>query len=195
MIITLNGDEGAGKTTIAKKIAEILKFPCLNNGDFVRQLAKEKGITLTELRKLRQESPDIDYKIDEKVVQLGKTKNDFIIVGRTAFHLIPQSIKIYLAVNEKAGAERILNELKSDHDRAVEDKKLDTLEDIMASQRKRRTEDDEIYKKHYNINIRDHSNYDFVLDTSDLTIEQVYSEVMEFIKKRTNGQSSQNSPE
>lgn len=191
MIITINGDEGAGKTTIAKKLAEALNFSCLNNGDFVRKLAKEKGITLVELRQLRKESPDIDYQLDEKVVHLGKNEDNFAIVGRTAFHLIPQSIKIYLSVDPKIGAERSFKEMENSHDRDVEDKNFNTLENIIASQERRRLEDDEIYKKHYGVDIRDKANYDLVLDTSHLDIKQVTEKVLAFVSaKHKNGKSS-----
>ena len=51
MIITISGTPGSGKSTVAKMIATKLGFKHYSTGDFMRQMAKERGISLEELSK------------------------------------------------------------------------------------------------------------------------------------------------
>jgi cytidylate kinase len=60
---------------------------------------------------------------------------------------------------------------------------MDTPEKIMASEKKRKLRDDERYQKYYGIDIRNEANYDLVLDTTNLSIEEVFNKTMLFIKK------------
>ena len=113
MIISLGGTPGSGKTTIAKLLAQKLNWPHYYMGALRRQKAKKRGLTLAEYNKLGETDPITDTEVDEYQTQLGKTKDNFIIEGRTSWHFIPHSLKIYLIVDEQTGAERIFNNLMS----------------------------------------------------------------------------------
>ena len=65
-----------------------------------------------------------------------------------------------------------------------EDKNLDSIESVKVSMRKRLTSDSLRYKKYYNIDVNDFSHYDFYLDTTNLSREQVFSKVYEAVKKQ-----------
>ena len=49
MIITLGGHHGAGKSTLAAKLAAHFNYKRYSTGDFMRALAGEKGISIIEL--------------------------------------------------------------------------------------------------------------------------------------------------
>ena len=182
MIISFNGDEGSGKSTIAEKVAKVLGYPRYYMGQIFRDMAKKRGMTLVEYLKLGEVDPNIDKEVDDHLLQLAEESNDFIIESRTAWHLIPQSLKIYLKVDEKEGAKRIFKQLQKNNSRN-EDRKIDSLEDLLASNRKRKETDDLRYKKYYGIDIRNSKNYDFFLDTTKLTREEVFKQVITYIKK------------
>ena len=105
-----------------------------------------------------------------------------MIESRTAWHFIPQSLKIYLKVDPRAAAERIFKNLSENNNRGNEDKNLDTIENIQASIIRRREEDSERYFNLYSIHQNDETNYDFVLDTTTLNIAEVFEKVMEFVE-------------
>ena len=110
-----------------------------------------------------------------------------MIEGRTAFHIIPHSLKIYLEVDEREGARRIFKQLREEAGNSRNElKKADSLENVLDNIRRRRKTDDLRYKKYYEINIRDPKNYDLFLDTTKLTREEVFERVMNFIKKKIN---------
>ncbi|EKD46426.1 MAG: hypothetical protein ACD_67C00239G0003 [uncultured bacterium] len=182
LIISFNGQEGSGKSTIAKMVAEKLGFPRYYMGQMFRDMAAEKGMDLPEFRKICDVDPDFDKKVDDRVIKLSQEQDKFVIESRTAWHFIPNSIKIYLKVDSAVAAERIFKAISQDKNRINEDKTLDTVENIQKSILRRRKEDSERYFTLYNIRQDDEKNYDFIIDTTNLPIEKVFSEVMNFIE-------------
>jgi cytidylate kinase len=185
MIISISGNAGSGKSTVAVKLSKKLKWPRYYIGGIRREIARKQGLTLAEYNKLGEKNPATDIEVDEYQKKLGKTKDNFIIEGRTSWHFIPHSLKIYLDVSEEEGARRIFEELKSEHSRN-EDKKLETLASALKSQRARKKSDKIRYKKYYGIDAYDKKNYDFVLDTTELDKSQVFDKIYDFIKSRLN---------
>ena len=183
MIISFNGDEGSGKSTIAKKVAAKLGYPRYYMGQIFRDIAARRKLTLVEYLKLGETDPSVDKEVDDYLIDLSKKENDFVIESRTAWYFVPQSLKIYLQVDEKDGAQRIFNELQKGNNRN-EIKGEFSLEDILEKIRERKNTDNARYMKYYQINIREEKNYDFVLDTTKLTIEDVFKKTMEFIDSR-----------
>jgi cytidylate kinase len=188
MIISFCGDNGSGKSTTAIKVADNLGYKHYHMGQILRGMAKEKNITLEELNELRNIDQNFDKSVDDFVIKLGKQNNDFVIESRTAWFFIPHSLKIYLKVNNKEAARRIYLELKNENNRN-EGKDLDSEEKVLESVAKRNSEDDIRYHNLYNIDIRDEKNFDFILDTTNLSIEEVFQKVMEFIRSK-NGESN-----
>ncbi len=184
MIISINGDEGSGKSTVAKKLAIVLGLPRYYMGQILRDMAKKRNLSLVEYLKIGETDPSVDREVDNYLLELANREKSFIIESRTAWHLIPDSIKIYFQVDEIEGAKRIFKELQESNTRN-EDKKTGTLEEVLESNRRRRETDDFRYQKYYGINIRDPKNYDFVLDTTRLTREEVLNKTLEFINNFT----------
>lgn len=192
MIISFNGDHGSGKSTMAKNIAEALGFKRYYMGKIFRDLAKEKGLTLEDLHTHIVDNPEVDKMVDDYLVELAKKEDNFVIESRTAWYFIPNSLKIYLKIDDDEAAKRILGELQS-HNERNEGKDLNTLEKVKESIIKRKKMDDERYMKFYGIDIRNKKDYDFVIDTTNLSIQESFEKVMEFIKTRINEKSDQKS--
>ncbi len=60
MIITISGKAGSGKSTIAKQLAKKLGLKHYSTGDFMRQMAKDKGVSLLELSRIAEKDKSID---------------------------------------------------------------------------------------------------------------------------------------
>ncbi|NTV40858.1 MAG: AAA family ATPase [Candidatus Moranbacteria bacterium] len=182
LVVSFNGQEGSGKSTIAKMVAEKLKCPRYYMGQMFRDMAKEKGLDLVEFRKICDNNPDFDKSVDDYVIKLSKEQTNFVIESRTAWHFIPDSLKIYLKVEPAVAAQRILRSILSEKSRSNEDSGLDTAENIKKSILKRRKEDSERYFSLYGIHQDYEENYDFIMDTTELTVEEVFLGVMRFIE-------------
>lgn len=183
MIISFCGNAGAGKTTVAKKLAEKLGWSHYYIGGLRRQKAKDRGLTLEEYNKLGETDPATDFEVDEYQAELAKHEDNFVIEGRTSWHFIPESFKIFVDVSEKVGAERILADLQTVNDRNETSREPESVEEMIEINRSRRISDEKRYKKYYNIDIYNKSNFDYILDTTDLTPDQAFTKIWEIIQK------------
>jgi CMP/dCMP kinase len=184
MIITINGDEGSGKTTIAKIISEKIGFPRYTTGEIFREMAKKRGMGVVDYAKLGETDPNIDKEIDDYVIKLSKEQDNFILDSRVAWHFIPNSLKIYLSVDENEGAKRIYKEILGKNNRNETKKPPASVEYVLGKVRERREADDKRYLKYYGISIRDKNNYDFVLDTTTISAEEACKEVSKYIETK-----------
>jgi len=89
----------------------------------------------------------------------------------------------YLKVEEKEAAKRVFLELQGENKRN-EGQNLDSEEKVLKSIIARGKNDNKIYMDLYGIDIRDEKHFDFVLDTTRLSIEEVFEKVMEFINSK-----------
>ncbi len=183
MIITISGTLGAGKSTIAEKLAKELNYKRYYIGQIRRDMAKKKGMTLEEYNIYGETHPETDKEVDDYQKKLGQTQDDFIIEGRTSWFLIPNSIKIYIKVSPEEGAKRIFKSLQGKNKRN-EAKNLKTVEDVLKNNQERMRSDDFRYKKYYKKDCFDESNFDLVIDSTNLTVDEVFNQIMDYIKKQ-----------
>ncbi|MCX6708933.1 MAG: nucleoside monophosphate kinase [Candidatus Woesearchaeota archaeon] len=180
MIITISGTAGSGKSTVAKAVAKEFRLKHYSAGDFMRELAAERDISLEELSRLAEKDISIDREIDERTKKLAKRDN-FVIDSRLAFHFLPKAIKIFLKVSPGIAAKRIWRDIKAKK-RAVE--QFSSEKEVLSGILKRQDSEVKRYKKYYSLDYLDEQNYDFVLDTSKLNIEESIEETLNFIRKK-----------
>lgn len=189
MIISISGAPGSGKSTIGKKLAKELSWPRYYIGGLRRQAAEDKGLTLAEYNKLGEKDDSTDVEVDEYQRKLGEKEDNFVIEGRTSWYFIPHSFKIYLDVDIKEGARRIFGHLQQKNDRN-EDNNLKTEMDVVNSANNRVKSDKIRYEKYYDIDVYNHHNYDFYLDTTSMSEDEVwqavYGEVIKRLDNRKN---------
>jgi CMP/dCMP kinase len=183
MIISLSGAPGSGKSTIAQLLSDKLGWQRYYIGRIWREMASKHGVDVKEYSKLNESSPNKDREVDEYQRELGKNEDNFIIEGRTSWYFIPQSFKIYLYVEPEEGAKRIFGSLQKKNNRN-EGENLATWQDVLASNKERMASDNGRYLKYYGIDVNDKKNFDFYLDTTNLTPEQVFSEVLKWVEER-----------
>ena len=182
MIITIAGDPGSGKSTIARMLAAKLGLMYYSIGAKRRMMAEEREMTLEELNQLGEKEDFTDREVDEWQEKLGKINDGFIMEGRTSFFFIPSSIKLYLSVDEKEGAKRIWEQMQKGG-RQVEKQGLSSLDDVLSSIRRRKESDSRRYKKSYNLNVEDKKHFDAVIDTTGKDTQTVLNDVEESIRK------------
>jgi len=185
MRVTISGMPGSGKTTVAKILAAKLKLKHYYMGAIRRDIAKQKGITINELNRLSETDPSSDKLVDDYLVKLGKTEDNFVAEGRTAAHFIPDSMKLFMAVDVNVGAERIIKDAKERGKAALRNEQLaGSVKEEAALVQERIESDKRRYKKYYNIDIFDPDLYDLWLDTTDITAEQAADKILKFIKDK-----------
>ena len=175
VIVTISGSPGAGKSTVAKLVAKKLRLRHYSIGDFMRELAKKRKISFLRLHILGQKDPSIDKILDEKQIALGKIRNNFIIDSRLGYYFIPHSLKIFLKVNEHESAKRILKSKRKDE-------QFNTIAEAIKIIRKRTKSNKMRYKKYYNLKFPDYKAFDYVIDTSHISAEEVANKIVSIIK-------------
>ena len=176
MIITISGIAGSGKSTAAKLLAKKLNYKHYSVGDFMREIAKEKSITLLELSRQAEKDNSIDKELDKKQIELGKKEDNFVIDSRLGFHFIPKSFKVFLEVDLNEAAKRILKD-KREHEQ---------YKDIQESIEKIKTRinsEDKRYKEYYDADYHDKDNYDIVINTTKTQPEEVAEKILKSIKR------------
>ncbi|MEK6939665.1 MAG: (d)CMP kinase [Nanoarchaeota archaeon] len=186
MIITISGTPGSGKSTAAEMLAKKLKAERIYVGGIRRELAREKGLTLQELNQYAATHPETDVDVDKKAAatarELEKKGKIVIVEGRTQFHFLPESVKIFMKVNPEEGAKRIWKDLQN---KATQEKRnegnIPSFEAMKKRIYEREEEDAARYKKYYKIDHRDESPYDLVIDTTKLTPTETVEKIISFI--------------
>jgi CMP/dCMP kinase len=183
MIISLAGRQGSGKTTVGKMLAEKLWFERFSTGDFMREMAIEKGMTLMKLNTFSEtDGGKVDAILDERQKKLGQEKDNFIIDARLAWHFIPQSFKVYLTVDDFVGASRIVwdsaNPLRHSTDVHA------SIEEAINTTRARRESESKRYMSLYQVDNHDLSHYDLVIDTTDIPPQKVVDEIIGALQSR-----------
>ena len=178
MKITISGEPGSGKSTIAKMLAQRLKLKHLSSGDFMRQMAEERGMTLMELTRIADKDKSVDEEIDERTKKLGQEQDNFVMDSRLAFHFIPDSIKIFLEVDAGEAAKRIFGQKRE------KEKENITLDETKKNMQARIESERQRYKEYYGFDFFDKTKYDFITDTTDKNQEQVCDEIIAFLTEK-----------
>lgn len=175
MKISISGTPASGKSSVAKKVAEKLGYEHYSMGDLQRQIANEKNITIQQLSKLEAEDKSIDEEIDNKQRKLGKQKDDFVIDSRLAPHFVTDAVKIFVDADPNIRAERRVGQKR-------DEESFDSTEDAFDHMQKRQKEDQDRFIKYYDFDFLDMTNYDLVVDTTGLTVEDAAEKIKQFVE-------------
>lgn len=173
-IISLAGDLASGKGETSKILIEKLGYGIYRNGQYFRELAKKMNMSVTEFNIYVEKHPEIDRDIENSAAEYAKNNDKFIIDARLGWYAVPESFKVYLTVDMDVAAKRAFY----DADRK-ETEKFETIEEQKEDMLKRYKLENERYYKLYNVRKDDMSNYDLVVDTTNITPEQVADKIVE----------------
>lgn len=173
-IISISGELASGKGTVSKILMKDLDYGIYRNGEYARKLAKDMGLDITGFNIYVENHPEIDQQIEKSASEYAKTHDNFIIDARLGWYAVPYSFKVYLKVDINVSAERAFNDPnRKDTERfsSVAEQKEDII--------KRYNLENERYWNLYKIRKEDMSNYDLVIDTTNLTPEEVANKIKE----------------
>ncbi len=183
-IITIAGSNGSGKSSTARGVAKELGFKHFSSGDFMRQIAKEKKVTLEELGKIAEREDWVDKNLDDYVRKAGSGEK-VVIDSRLAFYWISDSFKVYLDLDPETAAERMLQDMKNNPARLSENSgQVESKEKMIEKSAKRLASERKRYFDLYGIkDHKDKNNFDLIVDTNKNNLEQVVGIVVSEYKK------------
>jgi len=176
MILTISGLHGTGKSTVGKLIAKKLGIKYYSTGQIFRDLAKEMNLTLEEFTEYVENNPNIDKRLDDKIIDIAN-KGDVIIDSQLSAYILKSiaNFKILLTCPLEIRVRRI-----TERDNASYNEKL--KETLL-----REESELERFKKLYNIDLNDAEKngkiYDLIIDTGNLTVEEISEKILSAVKK------------
>ena len=153
--ITIGGQAGTGKGTISKLLAELLGYELNSAGNYFHWIATRERVTDRELEERALLYQRYDLEIDERTASYGRTSDNFVLDGRVAWYMIPDSVKVLLICEYDERIRRV-----SVRDKMSFKDALDATEHREESARMR-------YFNLYGIkDITETQHYDIVIDTT-----------------------------
>lgn len=184
MIITITGKPCSGKGTVAKEFCNKFNFEYICTGDMFREYAKQFGYdNILIFQEQDQNVKKIDKLVDDKIYKIGKTRQNenILIDSRLAWHFIPNSFKVFIDVDENVAGERLLSA-----DRETE--KTTSLADAINQLKSRWKVENDRYEELYGVNNLNAENYDFIVDSSNLSpseiVKKIYDQYTKFISQK-----------
>lgn len=181
--ITIAGDLGSGKSTVANHLISNINYRIESAGLIFRRLAEQHGMTAKEFNQFIESNPKYDNMVDDTIKEMGAKEENIIFDSRLAWYFVPKSFKIYMYVDVDTATERIFN----DKGRVSE-----SYSDMATAKKEiieRRESEVLRYKTFYNIDINNYSNYDFIIDTSHATKDEVNEAVLSNFKAFEKGEA------
>lgn len=176
-IITMAGDIASGKGTVTSLLKQELGYEIYKNGEYVRKLAKDMNMSIVEFQEYLNAHEEIDREIEKSASLYAKDHDNLIIDARLGFYAVPYSFKVYLKVDLKEAAKRAYNDsLRKDTE------KYESIESAMKDIKYRYEQENMRYLKTYNVRRDDMSNYDLVIDTTNMSPEEVASKILKEYK-------------
>lgn len=178
-IITITGKIAAGKTAIVKILSNMLGMGTYSSSESFRRLARENNMSVTEFNEYVRDYPAVDRQIDEATEDYIKDSTNIIVDARLGWYVVPQSFKVYIKVDLKQASKRLVQDAKN---RGEEEKYIDELDAERAIILREHFEVAR-YMKEYKVDIFSESNYDLVVDTTNITLEEAANIIKEEYEK------------
>ena len=164
--ISLAGDLGSGKSTVAAILIEKLGAEYYSTGAIVRSIAAKRNMSVVELNVYIETHPEIDREIDDGLKALSDVDRPLVIDSRMAWHFTRGTFKVYLSTDTEVSALRIMGANREGEHKS-------SLEDTIKETRARRESEKKRYFEQYGVHIKDLTNYSLIVDTTYATPDEV----------------------
>ena len=169
MQIAFSGRLGSGKSTVCAILRDTYGYEIYSTGTVQRKVAEDMGISTLELNERMTKDPTLDHIIDDAVVKLSREKSGSQIVydSRMAWHFAENTFKVYMYVDPTIAAKRVFNADRGDVEKYASE------EDALNQLNARGNEENKRFKKIYNVDNFDYSNYHLIIDSTTPSPEQI----------------------
>ena len=173
--ITIAGSLGSGKSSTAKAVAEVLGYTHFSSGDLFRKIAAERGESIEAINLTAEVQKDIDKKVDDMLVEMGRTTEKLVVDSRMAWHWMPGSFKVFLLLDADSAAARIFQDVLK-KSRVSED--AESVDDVRASIERRFASEQKRYLSLYGVDPTDPKNFDLIIETKNNDLPHVVDSVL-----------------
>lgn len=172
--ITISGTPGSGKSTVGRLLSEKIGLKYVYSGDIFRKVAKKYNMSLEEFGSYCETHKEVDKELDDYQLEILRNGNVIVegrIAGWIAYRNNISALKVRLDADIETRARRIVNRESGD----VEKRKQEMLSREKSEALR--------YKNYYNIDLKDTSIYDLVIDSADKTPDEIVDLITQKIKR------------
>jgi cytidylate kinase len=171
LFVTVSGPSGSGLTTLCEGLAEALDCGHVSGGEVFRDIAEERGETITELVAAASESDEIDREIDRRLKTIaekwGAANKAFVLESRLAGWLAGNraDLRIWVDAPEEVRVARTADR-----------------EEMGAEMRVRDVIDTKRFEGYYDVDLSDRSIYDLAINTARWSPQRTLEMVLDAIR-------------
>ncbi|HZB30246.1 MAG TPA: cytidylate kinase family protein [Streptosporangiaceae bacterium] len=182
--ITINGDLGSGKSTVAIELANRLGRRRISMGDIYRQIAQQRGMTALQLNRHSERDLNVDAHVDRIQQDLALSDEAMIVDSRLGWHFFADAFKVHLVTDPTVAAQRVMARPADGVESyaSIEEAKQH-LHERSASERAR-------FLARYHVDKARLRNYSLVCDTTRTRPEEVASHVVDAFERYAGGELS-----
>jgi CMP/dCMP kinase len=169
LLITVSGPPGSGTTTASRRVAQALAVELLPGGEVFRAMAAERGMNLAAFGAYAAEHQEIDVELDTRLAARAR-KGDVVIESRLggwiAHHDGLTSVKTWIDCDPRVRASRVAG------------REGITVTQALDENATRQTVERARYLAVYGIDIENLSIYDLVLDSGELSPDEIADRIV-----------------
>ena len=118
---------------------------------------------------------------------MGRTENKLVIDSRMAWHWMPDSFKVFLALDIDSAAERVFQDVLK---KSRVSEEGSSVADVRASIERRFASEQKRYFSLYGVQPTDPKNFDLVVETKDNDLKAVVDIVLKKYKQWQSGETA-----
>ncbi len=145
---------------MARGLADRLGYRYVSGGEVFRELARVRGISVTEVNKLAEQDPNLDREVDQRQRDLA-SRGNCVVESRLSGWMVAADVKIWLRAPVEVRAARAAR------------REGQTVATVQAEFVERERSEWTRYKELYKIDMTDLSPYHLVIDTTRWTAEAI----------------------
>jgi cytidylate kinase len=155
LFVTVSGPPGVGVTTVCEALAAVLDCGYVSGGELFREIADDRGLSLTQLVAEESVSDVIDRELDRRLDTIaekwGAANKAFILESRLAGWIAGNraDLRIWLDAPEDVRVDRTADR-----------------EEMGAEMRVREVIEEKRYESYYDVDLSDTSIYDLTINTA-----------------------------
>ncbi|HTH93486.1 MAG TPA: (d)CMP kinase [Candidatus Paceibacterota bacterium] len=170
--LALHGLAGTGKShTVTNLLGYHKDHTHYSTGDTAREIARCHGMTVdVYMVYARDNGIPIDKILDDSLCALNDNPTPHIIDSRLGFFFLKHAYKVYLFGEPRVLAKRRWKQLRKEN---YKEHKHLTIAETEKKMAERNKNDITKYRTLYGVTCNDFVHYDLIIDTTNLTVEQV----------------------
>ena len=172
--ITISGNPGSGKSTVGRLLSDKIGLKYVYSGEIFRKTAKKYSMSLEEFSSYCEKHKEIDKELDDYQLEILQ-KGNVIVEGRIAGWIAHRNnipaLKVILNTDIETRAGRIVNRESGD----IEKRKQEMLNRERSEALR--------YRNYYNIDLKDITIYDLVIDSTEKTPDEIIDIIIQKINR------------